>query len=107
MRHASLIVHTLPAQVESSTDLPGFAFLVNSKEVLSSNRPRRRAGTSRRYHRLVLPFSARTRTANLTRMAEDRFDVLVIARQPKAWPSASSRTGAARKPGRVRAKPLA
>jgi len=25
----------------------------------------------------VLPFSARTRTANLTRMAEDRFDVLV------------------------------
>jgi glycerol-3-phosphate dehydrogenase len=26
----------------------------------------------------VLPFSARTRTANLTRMAEDRFDVLVI-----------------------------
>jgi hypothetical protein len=37
-----------------------------------------RAGTSRRYHRLVLPFSARTRTANLTRMAEDRFDVLVI-----------------------------
>jgi glycerol-3-phosphate dehydrogenase len=32
----------------------------------------------RRYHRLVLPFSAATRTANLTRMAEDRFDVLVI-----------------------------
>ena len=31
-----------------------------------------------RYHRLVLPFSAQTRTANLTRMAEDRFDVLVI-----------------------------
>ena len=31
-----------------------------------------------RYHRLVLPFSAVTRTANLTRMAEDRFDVLVI-----------------------------
>jgi glycerol-3-phosphate dehydrogenase len=26
----------------------------------------------------VLPFSARTRSANLTRMAEDRFDVLVI-----------------------------
>jgi glycerol-3-phosphate dehydrogenase len=26
----------------------------------------------------VLPFSARTRTANLTRMAENRFDVLVI-----------------------------
>jgi glycerol-3-phosphate dehydrogenase len=26
----------------------------------------------------VLPFSAQTRTANLTRMAEDRFDVLVI-----------------------------
>ena len=26
----------------------------------------------------MLPFSARTRTANLTRMAEDRFDVLVI-----------------------------
>jgi len=33
---------------------------------------------NRRYHRLVLPFSARTRTANLTRMAEERFDVLVI-----------------------------
>jgi glycerol-3-phosphate dehydrogenase len=32
----------------------------------------------RRYHRLVLPFSAQTRTANLARMAEDRFDVLVI-----------------------------
>jgi glycerol-3-phosphate dehydrogenase len=31
-----------------------------------------------RYHRLVLPFSAQTRTANLARMAEDRFDVLVI-----------------------------
>ena len=31
-----------------------------------------------RYHRLVLPFSAQTRTANLTRMAEDRCDVLVI-----------------------------
>ena len=31
-----------------------------------------------RYHRLVLPFSAQTRTANLTRMAEDRSDVLVI-----------------------------
>jgi glycerol-3-phosphate dehydrogenase len=30
------------------------------------------------YHRLVLSFSAQTRTANLTRMAEDRFDVLVI-----------------------------
>ena len=30
------------------------------------------------YHRLVLPFSAQTRTANLTRMAEDRFDVLVV-----------------------------
>jgi glycerol-3-phosphate dehydrogenase len=26
----------------------------------------------------VLPFSAQTRTANLARMAEDRFDVLVI-----------------------------
>jgi glycerol-3-phosphate dehydrogenase len=33
---------------------------------------------ARRYHRLVLPFSAQTRTANLARMAEDRFDVLVI-----------------------------
>ena len=31
-----------------------------------------------RYHRLVLPFSAATRTANLTRMAEGRSDVLVI-----------------------------
>ena len=31
-----------------------------------------------RYHRLVLPFSAATRTANLGRMAQDRFDVLVI-----------------------------
>jgi glycerol-3-phosphate dehydrogenase len=30
------------------------------------------------YHRLVLPFSAQTRTANLARMAQDRFDVLVI-----------------------------
>jgi len=30
------------------------------------------------YYRLVLTFSAQTRTANLTRMAEDRFDVLVI-----------------------------
>ena len=36
-----------------------------------------RAAT-RRYHQLVLPFSAQTRTANLTRMAEERFDVLVI-----------------------------
>ena len=35
-------------------------------------------GGAGRYHRLVLPFSAQTRTANLTRMAEDRFDVLVI-----------------------------
>ena len=40
--------------------------------------PGRGAGHGRRYHRLVLPFSAQTRTANLTRMAEDRFDVLVI-----------------------------
>ena len=31
-----------------------------------------------RYHPFVLPFSAQTRAANLTRMAEDRFDVLVI-----------------------------
>jgi glycerol-3-phosphate dehydrogenase len=30
------------------------------------------------YHRLVLSFSAATRTANLARMAQDRFDVLVI-----------------------------
>src|SRR5215472_9188695 len=30
------------------------------------------------YHLLVLPFSAQTRTAALSRMAEDRFDVLVI-----------------------------
>jgi glycerol-3-phosphate dehydrogenase len=30
------------------------------------------------YHRLVLTFSARTRTDSLTRMAEDTFDVLVI-----------------------------
>ncbi len=37
-----------------------------------------RLGAARRYHRLVLPFSAQTRAANLTRMAEDRFDVLVI-----------------------------
>ena len=40
--------------------------------------PHGRAAQARRYHRLVLPFSAQTRTANLTRMAEDRFDVLVI-----------------------------
>jgi glycerol-3-phosphate dehydrogenase len=32
----------------------------------------------KRYHRLVLAFSAQTRTANLARMAEDEFDVLVI-----------------------------
>ena len=32
----------------------------------------------RRYHRLVLTFSARTREASLARMAEDTFDVLVI-----------------------------
>ena len=38
----------------------------------------RMLAATRRYHRLVLPFSAQTRTANLTRMAEDRFDVLVI-----------------------------
>ena len=31
-----------------------------------------------RYHRLVLSFSPATRTANLARMAQDRFDVLVI-----------------------------
>jgi len=31
-----------------------------------------------RYHLVVLSFSAQTRTANLHRMAEDRFDVLVI-----------------------------
>lgn len=31
-----------------------------------------------RYHLLVLSFSAQTRAANLTRMAEDGFDVLVI-----------------------------
>jgi glycerol-3-phosphate dehydrogenase len=37
-----------------------------------------RLASAGRYHRLVLPFSAQTRTANLTRMAEDRFDVLVI-----------------------------
>ena len=36
------------------------------------------SGVGRHYHRLVLPFSAQTRTASLTRMAEDRFDVLVI-----------------------------
>ena len=30
------------------------------------------------FHLLVLPFSAQTRAASLTRMAEDRFDVLVI-----------------------------
>ena len=42
-------------------------------------RPARlRARLLRRYHRLVLPFSAATRTANLARMAQDRFDVLVI-----------------------------
>ena len=35
-------------------------------------------GLPRRYHRLVLSFSAQTRTANLARMAQDRFDVLVI-----------------------------
>src|SRR6266571_5108584 len=34
--------------------------------------------TPRRYHRRVLTFSAQTRAASLTRMAEDRFDVLVI-----------------------------
>src|ERR1700744_532549 len=32
----------------------------------------------RRYHRRVLTFSEQTRAASLTRMAEDRFDVLVI-----------------------------
>ena len=42
---------------------------------LQAQRP---PATTRRYHRLVLSFSAQTRTANLTRMAEDRFDVLVI-----------------------------
>ena len=36
------------------------------------------AASAERYHRLVLPFSAQTRAANLTRMAEERFDVLVI-----------------------------
>ena len=41
-------------------------------------RPGHPQAATRRYHRLVLPFSAATRTANLTRMAEDRFDVLVI-----------------------------
>ena len=41
-------------------------------------RGRARRPGRRRYHQLVLPFSAQTRTANLTRMAEDRFDVLVI-----------------------------
>ena len=30
------------------------------------------------YYRLVLTFSAQTRTASLTRMAEEEFDVLVI-----------------------------
>ncbi len=39
---------------------------------------RKRTGPPRRYHLLVLPFSAQTRTANLARMAEDRFDVLII-----------------------------
>jgi glycerol-3-phosphate dehydrogenase len=36
------------------------------------------ASSRRRYDRLVLTFSARTREASLTRMAEDAFDVLVI-----------------------------
>jgi glycerol-3-phosphate dehydrogenase len=35
-------------------------------------------GETGRYHRLVLTFSAQTREASLTRMAEDTFDVLVI-----------------------------
>ena len=39
---------------------------------------RRRTRAAGRYHLLVLPFSAQTRTSNLARMAEDRFDVLVI-----------------------------
>src|SRR6266702_2384501 len=43
---------------------------------VSVRRPR--LGATRRYHRLVLAFSAQTRAANLTRMAEERFDVLVI-----------------------------
>jgi glycerol-3-phosphate dehydrogenase len=36
------------------------------------------ARRARRYHLLVLSFSAQTRMANLARMAQDRFDVLVI-----------------------------
>ena len=34
--------------------------------------------SAERYHLLVLPFSAQTRAAALSRMAEDQFDVLVI-----------------------------
>jgi glycerol-3-phosphate dehydrogenase len=40
--------------------------------------PVRPRTTGRRYHRLVLTFSARTREASLARMAEDTFDLLVI-----------------------------
>jgi len=41
MRHASPHPSTKPTgrTAESSTDLPGFEFLVNRKEVLSSQRP--------------------------------------------------------------------
>src|SRR6185312_7655604 len=40
--------------------------------------PRNPDPAPRLYHRRVLTFSAQTRAASLTRMAEDRFDVLVI-----------------------------
>jgi glycerol-3-phosphate dehydrogenase len=48
--------------------------------VAMSTSPYQRPGhyRPRRYHRLVLSFSAQTRTANLERMAQGRFDVLVI-----------------------------
>jgi len=35
--HPAQRIRTLPAQLEFSTDLPGFEFLVNSEEVLSAN----------------------------------------------------------------------
>jgi len=46
------------------------------RRLTAKDHPAHRAPSG--YHRLVLPFSAQTRTANLTRMAENRFDVLVV-----------------------------
>jgi glycerol-3-phosphate dehydrogenase len=61
---------------DGKINLPGWRGPRAASGPLAGRRPR--LGAARRYHRLVLPFSAQTRTANLTRMAEDRFDVLVI-----------------------------